>query len=149
MTSAAKALKFPSVGWFEAVSDVFNQDEATRGGGGGVCNCTAGVKVGKKIFVLTFEGFECSAAEESTPTGLDDADFYLEMSAKEWREMIENIKSNGHADLRHTLNTLDLELPEGLARSNHGDQYREDLFFRYNQTLQYYFDGSARIDTSF
>ena len=64
-------------------------------------------------------------------------------------EMIENIKDNGHADLRHTLNTIDLEAEDGLARSHHDDQYREDLFFRYNQTLQYFFDGSSRIDTRF
>lgn len=31
----------------------------------------------------------------------------------------------------------------------HGDQYREDLFFRYNQSMQYFFDASARVATEY
>ena len=64
-------------------------------------------------------------------------------------EMVENIAQHGRADLHHTLNTLDLDREDGLAHSVHGDQYREDLFFRYNQTLQYFFDASARVKTEF
>ena len=30
-----------------------------------------------------------------------------------------------------------------------GDQYRQDFFYRFNQTFQYFFDASARIDTEF
>ena len=73
----------------------------------------------------------------------------MDMAAPEWRAMLENIRKNGHADLGYTLNTLDLDRTEGLATSMHGDQYREDLFFRYNQTFQYFFDASARIKTQF
>ena len=60
--------------------------------------------------------------------------------------MIENIKENGRADLHHTLNTIDLEDPEGFARSNDG--YRRDAFYRFNQTYQYLFDiiGEDRHD---
>ncbi len=63
--------------------------------------------------------------------------------------MLENIEENGAADMDHTLNTLDLEHPDGLAQSQSGDQYRQDLFFRYNQTFQYFFDASARVETEF
>ena len=61
--------------------------------------------------------------------------------------MIENIKANGKADLHHTLNTIDIEIPEGFARSNDG--YRRDAFYRFNQSFQYFFDASAKIDTTF
>jgi hypothetical protein len=61
--------------------------------------------------------------------------------------MLTNIKANGHADLHHTLNTIDLELPEGFARSN--DEYRRDLFYRFNQTFQDFFNKSAELDTQF
>ena len=71
------------------------------------------------------------------------------MAADEWREMVANIAENGAADLSHTLNTLDLDRADGLATSRHGDQVREDLFFRYNQTLQFFFDASASVDTEF
>ena len=148
MTDAASA-KFPSVGWFDAVRDVFNGDESYRGAGGGYCNCVAGMKIGDEIFVLTFEGMECVSAAQADDAALEDVDFYLDMTADDWRDMVANIGANGHADLHHTLNTLDLDREDGLATSRHGDQYREDLFFRYNQTLQFFFDASARIKTVF
>ena len=140
---------FPSVEWFDDVRDIFNNEESFRGGGGGQCNCVAGIKVGKQVFVLTFEGFECTDAHKASLRELDEVDFYMDMAAPEWRAMLENIRKNGHADLGYTLNTLDLDRTEGLATSMHGDQYREDLFFRYNQTFQYFFDASARIKTQF
>ena len=30
-----------------------------------------------------------------------------------------------------------------------GDQYRQDMFFRYNQTFQYFLDQSSHIETGF
>ena len=140
---------FPSVRWFDEVRTVFNGDDSYRGAGGGQCNCVAGMKVGERVFVLTFEGVECSNAAEADDAALDDVDFYLDMSAEDWRDMVQNIAENGHADLHHTLNTLDLDREDGLATSHHGDQYREDLFFRYNQTMQFFFDASARVKTEF
>jgi len=140
---------FPSVEWFDRVRQVFNTDDRFRGGGGGMCNALVGLKVGPKSYLVTFEGQECSDATEATERDLAAADFYLEMAPQEWREMIENIHSNGHADLHHTINTLDLDREGGISHSLHGDQYREDLFFRYNQTIQYFFDASARVDTQF
>ena len=60
-----------------------------------------------------------------------------------------NIREHGSADLDHTLNTLDLEREDGLAQTKAGDEYRRDLFFRYNQTFQYFFDASAKVETVF
>ena len=60
-----------------------------------------------------------------------------------------NIRENGEADLDHSLNTMDLDSLDGLAHSYTGDQYRQDMFFRYNQTFQYFFDQSARVETEF
>ncbi len=61
--------------------------------------------------------------------------------------MLENIKQNGAADLQHTLNTIDLNTPGSFARSFDG--YRLDAFHRFNQSLQHFFDSSAKIDTQF
>ena len=147
--SETPAATFPSVAWFDAVREIFNGDDSYRGAGGGYCNCVAGMKIGDETFVLTFEGQECSGAVTADDAALEDVDFYLDMAPENWREMVANIAANGHADLHHTLNTLDLDREDGLATSRHGDQYREDLFFRYNQTLQFFFDASARIRTEF
>jgi hypothetical protein len=140
--------KFPSAAWFDAVRKVFNGDESYQGAGGGRCNCVAGMKVGSKIFILTFEGLECSDARDGKDRDLEDVDFYLDMPLADWRAMLKNITTNGRATLDFTLNTLDLNREEGLSTSRHGDQYREDLFFRYNQTFQFFFDASARVKTS-
>ena len=137
--------KFPSVQWFDAVKDLVNNDEAFRRLG--TVDARVGVKVGGQLFELTFEAFECVGVREIGENDLRDLDFWLEQSPEEWRDMIENIKQHGSADLTHTLNTIDLTIPEGFARSYDG--YRRDAFYRFNQSLQHFFDSSAKIDTQF
>jgi hypothetical protein len=144
-----KMAEFPSEKWFNEVRKVYNADDAYRGAGGGQCNCRSAIKVGGRIFLLVFEGFEVSEAREVTSTELESVDFYLEMPGGDWQDMVRDIAENGSASLHYTLNTLDLNRPDGLALSVHGDQYREDLFFRYNQTFQFFFDASARVKTTF
>jgi hypothetical protein len=138
---------FPSVDWFNALKDIVNQDEDYRRVG--TCDSTVGIKIPdlQKYYKLTFEAFEVDAVEEVDEANAEDTDFWLEQSYVKWKEMIENIKANGQADLHHTLNTIDLEDPEGFARSHDG--YRRDAFYRFNQTFQYFFDISAKIDTQF
>ncbi|HXF50093.1 MAG TPA: hypothetical protein VNM43_00215 [Dehalococcoidia bacterium] len=136
---------FPSVEWFEAVKDIVNHDEAFRRLG--TIDTTVGVKVGDKIYQLTFEAFECTEVKEITERDLRDVDFWLEQPYEGWKEMLQNIKEKGAADLDHTLNTIDLNMPEGFARSYDG--YRRDAFYRFNQSLQDFFNASAKIDTQF
>ena len=140
---------FPSVEWFDAVRAVFNSDKVYRQAGGGTCDAYVGVKVGDKIYCLRFESFECTSAKEGTEADLNDVDFYMDMPYEDWVEMIANIRENGRADLDHTINTIDLSRPDGLAQTKTGDGYRLDFFFRYNQTFQNFFDASARIETVF
>ncbi len=142
-------VEFPSVAWFEAVAAVFNSDESYRGAGGGQCNCQAGIKVGERVFLLVFEGFECVDVREVDVPELESVDFYLEMPFTDWQAMVHDIAENGAASLHYTLNTLDLSSEAGLCHSVHNDQYREDLFFRYNQTFQFFFDASTHIKTTY
>lgn len=141
--------KFPSSEWFADVAAVFNADDRYRGAGGGQCFCRFGVKSGNSIAVVTMDGNVCAGAEMVGEAGLADVDFYLDMPADDWAAMLRDIAANGHATLNHTLNTLDLDRDDGLSKSVHGDQYREDLFFRYNQSLQFLFDASARVTTDY
>ena len=137
--------KFPSVEWFNAVRDLVNKDDEYRRLG--TFDSRVGVKVGDQLFELTFEAFECLGAREAQESEMRDFDFWLEQSPDQWREMLENIKQHGAADLQHTLNTLDLSMTDGFARSHDG--YRRDAFYRFNQSLQHFFDSSAKIDTQF
>ena len=141
--------QFPSVEWFEQVREIFNGDASYQEAGGGMCDATMGIKVAEHSYIIVFEGEECSEVREIPELDLAEADFYLDMASDEWTEMIRNIRDNDGADLDHTLNTLDMDRFEGLARTMNGDQYRQDFFYRYNQTFQYFFDASARIDTEF
>lgn len=141
------AVAFPSVEWFESINKIVNVDPEFKKLG--TCDAEMGVKVSDtgKMFLLTFEAFECTGVRVATQADLDQSDFYLEMTMAEWKELLENTKMHGGADLDHTLNTLDMARPQQLAQSK--DEYRRDLFYRFLQTFQDYFDASAKIDTSY
>lgn len=138
---------FPSVEWFDALKEIINGDEAYKRHG--TCDASVGIKVPEagKYFVITFEAFEVEDVKETDEAAAENTDFWIEQSYEKWQEMIKNIADNGQADLHHTLNTLDVEDPAGLARSNDG--YRRDLFYRFNQSFQHFFDATAQIDTKF
>ena len=141
--------QFPSIEWFEQVRQIFNGEEAYQEAGGGMCDAIVGIKAAAHSYIPVFEGEECSEVREVSEADLAEADFYLYMAPDEWKDMIRNIKDNDGADLDYTLNTLDMDRDEGLALTMNGDQYRQDYFYRYNQTFQYFFDASARINTEF
>jgi len=147
MSSAAGTLVFPSVEWFQALQQLVNVDPEFRRLGS--IDAAMGVKVGSKVFVVVFEAFECTEVRDGSEADLDDLDFYLELSEADWRELVENTKANGGADRRHTLNTLDLTANDGLAQNATGDQLRGDIFFRVNESLQYFFDQAAKLKTVF
>ncbi len=137
--------KFPSVQWFEEIAKLVNADDEYRRLG--TFDSKVGIKVGDSLIEVTFEAFECAGVREIEEADLLDVDFWLEQSPEAWQEMIEDIKANGAAGLNYTLNTIDLNITEGFARSHDG--YRRDAFYRFNQSLQHFFDTSAKIDTEF
>ena len=85
--------------------------------------------------------------EEIASPDAADLDFTLVQEPEEWKAMLQNIKDNGQAEHEFTLNSLDLHTEKELAVGK--DYNRRDLFYRFNQTIQDYFDMSAKIDTEF
>lgn len=144
---SSTALTFPSVEWFQALQELVNNDEEFRRLGN--VDAIMGVKVGDKVYVITFEAFECTDVREGTEYDLIDADFFLEMTVEQWQDLVTNTRENNGADLNHTLNTLDLMIEGGISDNATGDQLRADIFFRVNQSLQHFFDSSARLNTVF
>jgi hypothetical protein len=140
-------LIFPSLEWFQALQQLVNADPGFRRLGN--IDIAMGIKVDSEIFLVTFRASRCEKVESGSDDDLFDVDFYLEMDAGQWQEMLENIKEHGGADSDHTLSTLDQRTPGGIVSSDSDDQYRADYFFRYNQSLQYFFNLSARLDTIF
>ena len=141
------ALTFPSVQWFQALQELVNNDEEFRRLGN--IDAVMGVKVGAQVYVITFEAFECTEVKEGTEYDLIDADFFLEMTVEQWQDLVTNTRENSGADLSHTLNTLDLTIEGGISDNATGDQLRADIFFRVNQSLQHFFDSSAKLETVF
>jgi hypothetical protein len=138
---------FPSTEWLQTVADLAMTDEAYRKYGR--VDALVGIKVGDRQFRLTFDVFDISDIREISFDDLRDLDFYLEMEPERWQAMLESTKENGSAGLEYTLNTIDLKLPDGLAINAMGDGYRMDKFFRFNGSLQRFFDLSSQIDTTF
>lgn len=134
---------FPSTDWFESVRCVANADAAFRSAG--TSETTVGVKIGARVFILSFVAFECAAVSEAEERDLLDVDFYLDMSPDDWRAMLSNIAANDGADSEHTLNTLDVE--RGIVAA--ATPYGKNNFARYHLTVQRFFDVSAQVQTAF
>ena len=141
----AAAIPFPSLDWFEALQRLVNEDAEYRRIG--TVDAVMGVRAGGLVFIITFEAFQCRSVRLGTEYDLINADFFLAMDSNAWRAMLENIKSHGAAQAAQTLVSLDL-LHE-ISNNATGDQLRADLFFRYNQSLQRFFDLSAHLNTAF
>ncbi len=141
----ADPIVFPSLDWFEALQKLVNDDPAYRQIG--TVDAAMGVKVADEVFVVTFEAFECRSVRAGNEYDLINVDFFIEMEPEAWRTMLENIKANGAAEAGQTLVSLDM-LHE-ISTNATGDQLRADMFFRYNQSLQHFFDLSANLNTEF
>lgn len=141
-------MRFATVEYFQALQAQADRDPDTFRRLG-FCDSTVRVAVESavpKSFVLTFNDYGCGDVEEVDPAVDVDVDFSLCATAEVWREMIENIREHGQADLQHTLNYL--QLP-GIIRLEADDQQRADLFYRFNQTYQAFFDQAAEVEVEF
>lgn len=141
----AAAIPFPSLAWFEALQRLANADDDYRRLG--TVDAVMGVQAGDLVFIITFEAFQCRSVRVGTEYDLINADFFIAMTPEAWRAMLENIKAHGAAEAGQTLVSLDL-LHE-ISTNATGDQLRADMFFRYNQSLQHFFDLSANLNTAF
>ena len=142
-------MQFPSVEWFEALTARVNDDAETFRRLG--C-CDADVRVDvregatTRSFVIAFRDYGCESVRELESGASPAVDFALAADHEVWREMLENIREHGRADLEHTLNFL--QLP-GTVELVADDQGQADMFYRFNQTFQEFFNASAGIPTEF
>jgi hypothetical protein len=145
-------VRFPSTDWFqEVVAQMGHRLPVFEHLGEVDCVAQFTVLDGRPGGVpwsvqLTFEEFAVPSVRETE--GTEEADFVVEATLETWREMIENIaRGGGRPDLEHTLNRLSLLGTPMRVWSD--DPVRRDLFFRFNQSLQEFFNGSASVRTEF
>ena len=143
---------FPSLAWFRNLVTLMNANRARQEQLGYV-DCVAGFRVTDDAggtlceVAVTFEEFSATDVRDVTGGG-SNADFVLVATFDTWRDMIESINAgNGRPDLEHTLNRLShMGTPMQLTGD---DVLRTDLYFRYAQSLQEFFNASARFETRF
>jgi hypothetical protein len=141
---------FPSVAWFEAVAERVAEDR-DRFRRLGYFDATMGVKIdangsGAKGYVVEFEGYGVKKVRAAADPS-KDADFTIEGGLEAWSDMVRNIREHGEPDLDHTLNRLTMAgTPlKVVAR----DQLATDVFYRFNQTIQAFFNEAAAVPTEF
>lgn len=148
---------FPSAGWFRRLSHLMaaharNCREADT------MDLTVVPRITfpdghSEVYSLAFEGHRCrQVCQPESPEALRGRHaIILEAEYGAWREMIENIRREGHADLTHTLDHLTtLHTPFRLVPVDDGaGQLDIDRFYRHSRMLQEFFDEAAALDTRF
>jgi len=145
-------VSFPSGDWFVRLGKEMRLNRARHEHLGDV-DCVAQFTVldgapggGAWSVQVTFEEFD--VVDVRPAADLSRADFVLEGNLATWRSMIESIaQGDGGPDLAHTLNYL--TLPNTPMRAWSDDPVRRDLFFRFNQSFQEFFNASAAFRTVF
>jgi len=143
---------FPSVEFFEALRAQINANP-DRFRRLGTVDMTLIAKIDFDAsrcdrYEIVFSGYRCTGVCHLASTDPIPSDaVVLSGPYSAWREMIENIVFHGQADLEHTLNTLTL-FDEPL-KAEAANQLDTDLFYRYQQNLQEFFDSAARVPVHF
>lgn len=138
---------FPEAAWFESLGHLMKeQREVFERLGYAETRCVLKV-IGEgngqadRYVGLAFEGYGLAGVKKVASPEEFDPDFILCARAFVWERMLEEIRENGHPSLRRTLSSLVLVGDEMWLESE--DQLREDRFYRFNQTLQEFFNLAA------
>lgn len=144
------AVAFPSEPFFQALAAAM-AGAHDRFRNLGFFDATIGIRVlpddgegAERLFVLAFEVFECTLAEEVPSFAPFRVDFVLEGKTSVWREMIENIRQNGGADVGYSINTL-THFGEQLTL-RYDDPDGHDKLYRFAESVQQFFDLAATLD---
>jgi hypothetical protein len=142
-------IHFPSTEWFLALKTLMEEDPE-RYRRLGTVDVVLVAKIdgphASELYEITFRGYRCIGVRAlPSLTEASPGAVVLEGNLETWREMIAAIGKNGKADLPHTLNTLTLaDVPMRVTADN---QLDVDRFYRYQETLQEFFDEAAAVAT--
>jgi hypothetical protein len=149
--------RFPSVEWFRALAARMEAEPEKYRRLGSV-DLTLVPRIvfpdGRaETYALRFAGARCTAVEAPRDLAAVEGPHpvLVEGEYAAWREMVENVRAHGGADLQHTLNYLTLpDWPFRLeALDPEAGQLDVDRFYRYAATLQAFFDEGIAVETQF
>lgn len=142
---------FPSLAFFQTLQSNLRQDEP-RFRRLGFIDTIFGVHVAgpdgqEWRYQLAFEVFDCCEVTTVTTFDLTAVDFVLKGDLAAWVEMIDNIRQHGGADVTHSLNTL-THFGEHLQML-YDDPDNRDKFFRFQESIQEFFNLASTVDLEF
>ena len=144
---------FPSLEWFQELARLMNENDVPyRRLGYADVRWAVEVQPSEPhqsthLFVFLFEEYGCKSVEACDPDAQPGVDFVMRATLGTWEEMIRNIQENKGPDLQHTLNYL--TLPDDPIYIDAPDFLSRDMFARYGQTFQLFFNGAIQIPTAF
>ena len=146
-------LTFPSLEWFQELARLMNENDAPyRRLGYADVSWAIEMQPSEPdqpthLFVFEFEEYSCKSVKVCDPDSQPDVGFIMRATLGTWEEMIRNIQENQGPDLQHTLNFL--TLPDDPIYIDAPDFLSRDLFARYGQTFQLFFNGAIQVPTTF
>ncbi len=144
-----ETLDLPTVEWMTRLADVMSSDLAVFRKLGEI-DCRLAVSIldgqedGTRLSVqITFEEFAVTEIKEISEDQLTEMDFIIDTDQETWQDMVDNIRAgDGRPDLEHSLNALSITgIPIRVWSS---DLLGKDMFFRFNQSLQQFFNNCAK-----
>jgi hypothetical protein len=151
------AFIFPSVAWFQGLADAM-ADQPEKYRKLGPLDLTLVVRITHRTghddcYALEFDGTRCTNVTQLRTAAevRGRHPVILEGDYDAWKEMVESIRAHGGADLTHTLNYLTLpDWPLRLIAVDEVEgQLDVDRFYRYQESLQAFFDEAAAVETRF
>jgi hypothetical protein len=149
--SAVSIVKIDSIEFFETLADTMNADPARFTVlGEAYMDCVLVMRdrpslayIPQPDFAvrLVFDGVRCEHVVATEPD--EPADFKLVGPVEAWNVMFDDIAVHGRAEGLQTINSL--ALLGGAIACVGSDPMGIDKFSRFNQTLQEFFDGAARV----
>jgi hypothetical protein len=154
--SKEKKVPFPSEAWFRELQEAMdaNLDKYRKLG---TIEITLFVKINfdesrSETYKLVFDIYRCTEVKqvEAPELGAGRNAAVIEGDYDTWKEMVSDIRAHGGASLSQTLNALTLpDVPLLVWSKGDEAQLDVDRFFRFNESLQQFFDESAEFATEF
>lgn len=143
MVNVVESDLFPSVGYFRSLASSARGD-LDRYRRLGATDISLGLLVGGEGFRLVFEDYECTDVASWDASETTSVDCWIEASLEDWLELMDHIRSRKKADSSHTLNSL--VLADERFHLAGTTQLGMDMFYRYNATLQSFFEEAGKIE---
>lgn len=148
--------EFPSEEWFRQLQQAMDT-EVEKYRRLGSTELTLYLKMNfddghNEVYKLVFDAYRCAEVKrvETPELGPGKEAAVLEADYQTWKDMVADIIKNGGASLEQTLNYLTLpDVPMRIWSDGGEDQLDVDRFYRYNESLQQFFDAGASVETRF